>query len=142
MLTTAMKHQMIIQYNEERKQKQDEEVEKKKTKANFRLPSDGSDGQEVRKLHKLLCDDHQNKDVRREIKNKLGERPENQISPSMWVSLNPAYSMESHDKASVMRDTFQGKQEEAVDKVYFRRRDEHSQYAEFLFKSKVVLTKK
>ncbi|CDW75035.1 UNKNOWN [Stylonychia lemnae] len=65
-----------------------------------------------KKIHKILAVNNKNKDVREEIKDHLNEKPENQLSPGM----------------------------EPVDKIYFRRRDEASQYAEFLFKSKVKFT--
>ena len=43
---------------------------------------------------------------------------------------------------STFKDDFQGKVEEPVDKVYFRRRDEASMYAEAYFKNKIMVGKK
>ena len=40
---------------------------------------------------------------------------------------------------STFKDDFRGDIEEPVDKVYFRRRDEESMYAEAYFKNKVPL---
>ncbi len=37
----------------------------------------------------MLAVNNKNKDVREEIKDKLNERPENQLSPGMWLTLNP-----------------------------------------------------
>ena len=41
------------------------------------------------KIHKILGQDNRNKDIREELKAKLGEKPENQLSPNMWLTLNP-----------------------------------------------------
>jgi len=71
----------------------------------------------------------------------LDEKPENHLSPGMWLTMNPQYRIDNEHQ-SHFKETFKGEVEEPVDKIYFRRRDETSQYAEFLFKSKVVLSKK
>lgn len=42
-----------------------------------------------RKIHKILGQDNRNKDVREELKTKLDEKPENHLSPNMWLTLNP-----------------------------------------------------
>jgi len=41
------------------------------------------------KIHKILAVNNKNKDVREEIKGHLNEKPENQLSPGMWLTLNP-----------------------------------------------------
>ena len=40
------------------------------------------------------------------------------------------------------RDTFKGKREEAVDKVYFRKADWISKYSEAIQRSKILIQKK
>ena len=40
------------------------------------------------------------------------------------------------------RETFKGEKIEETDKVYFRKKDEISEYAECLYKSKALMTKK
>ena len=47
--------------------------------------------------------------------------------------------MDDNNFVTTIQETFKGEIEEPVDKIYFRRRDEHSQYAECLFKSKVSI---
>ena len=79
--------------------------------------------------------------MRNEIKARLGERPENSLAPYMWGALNPAYRLDEQSD-SRYKETFMGKSEEPVDKVYFRRKDGLADYAEALFKSKVVLAKR
>ena len=55
--------------------------------------------------------------------------------------MNPAYRIEKNDTTH-FKETFTGKREEEVDKVYFRTKDNLSNYAEALFQTKIVLTKK
>ena len=40
------------------------------------------------------------------------------------------------------RSTFQGRKEEATDKVYFRRKDDNTVYAEALFKERILFKPK
>lgn len=101
-----------------------------------------SDGESYKKVYKQLGDQHQNKDLRNAVKAKLDEKPENHISPGMWLTLNPQYRMDEEKQASEAKAQFKGASDEPVDKIYFRRRDEHSRYAESLFMTKQVLTKK
>ena len=92
-------------------------------------------------LFKKLSEDHYNKDVRKKVVKTITSKPENLLSPSIWIQMNPAYRLEKNDKTH-FRETFRGKRDEEVDKVYFRRKDNLSDYAEALFKSKLVLSKK
>eukprot|EP00347_Sterkiella_histriomuscorum_P017254 403350100 len=158
----AQKHKLIKEYNQDRDQKQElitviqyicrwEDYQETKKMKKTQLGQDPTQTQmpsyeeqmdgNYKKIHKILAVNNKNKDVREEIKDHLNERPENQLSPGMWLTLNPQYSLNQNMK-STFKDDFKGDIEEPVDKIYFRRRDEASQYAEFLFKSKVVLTKK
>ena len=45
-------------------------------------------------------------------------------------------------EATEFRDTFKGRKEEESDKVYFRKQDEVSRYAEALFKQQILVGKK
>ncbi len=44
---------------------------------------------EYKKLYKQLGAQNKNKDVRTEVKGKLDEKPENHLSPGMWMGINP-----------------------------------------------------
>ena len=54
----------------------------------------------------------------------------------------PGYTMEKHNQISSFKDTFQGKVDEPVDKIYFRQKDEISTFSEAMFKSKHILSNK
>jgi len=86
--------------------------------------------------------------LRKEIKQKLTEKSEYTISPVLWAQLNPCYSLEDNNKTTSSKEHY-GKigstpemEPDALDKVYFRRKDQLGDYAEALFKSKVVISKK
>ena len=54
----------------------------------------------------------------------------------------PGYTMNKHNQTSTFKESFQGKAEEPVDKIYFRQKDELNQYSEAYFKSKIILSGK
>ena len=56
--------------------------------------------------------------------------------------MNPAYRHENKMASTEFKSTFQGKKEEETDKVYFRKQDEVSRYAEANFKHKILEGKK
>jgi hypothetical protein len=57
----------------------------------------------------------------------------------MNLTINPRFQLGlEKDMCSTFKDDFRGEVEEPVDKVYFRRRDEASMYAEAYFKNKVL----
>ncbi len=72
----------------------------------------------------------------------LGQYIENQLSPSLWMGVNPSYRLENKMDSTEFRSTFKGVREEEVDKVYFRKMDEVSHFAEAMFKTKILMTKK
>lgn len=72
----------------------------------------------------------------------LDEYLENQMGPSLSMGINPNYRLENKMDCTQFRDTFKGHREEPVDKVYFRKQDEVSAYAEAMFKSSILMTKK
>ena len=67
---------------------------------------------------------------------------DNQLSTNMNINMIPGYTMNKHNQISSFKDTFQGKTEEPVDKIYFRRKDEINQYSEAYFTSKHILSSK
>ena len=117
MLTAAQKHKLIKEYNQEREQKwEDYQEQKKLKKTNMGVEDETGyyyqggqgiqeDGQNYKKIHKILATNNKNKDVREEIKGKLNERPENQLSPGMWLTLNPQYTLDQNLK-STFKDNF------------------------------------
>ena len=49
--------------------------------------------------------------------------------------------MDKHNQSSTMKETFKGRTEEPVDKIYFRQKDELNQYSEAWVKSKIIMTR-
>ena len=60
----------------------------------------------------------------------------------MWAGINPSYRLDSKMDETEFSATFKGKREEEVDKVYFRRMDEVSHFAEAVCRAKILMTKK
>ena len=90
------------------------------------------------KIHKTLGTNNRNKDVRMRVREELDEKVENQLTTGMNLTINPRFQLGlEKDMRSTFKDDFRGEVEEPVDKVYFRRRDEASMYAEAYFKNKV-----
>jgi hypothetical protein len=58
------------------------------------------------------------------------------------MGVNPSYRLDSKMDETEFSGTFKGKREEEVDKVYFRKMDEVSHFAEAMFKTKILMTKK
>ena len=75
-------------------------------------------------------------------KEHLDEYIENQLSPTLHYGMNPGYRHENKMDNTEFRSTFQGKKDEDTDKVYFRKQDEVSRYAEANFKHKILAGKK
>ena len=74
---------------------------------------------------------------------KITSKAENLTSPMMWIGMNPAYRLESNNKMTHASETFcKPKNAEETDKFYFRKRDGLSEYAEALFKSAVLISRK
>jgi hypothetical protein len=93
-------------------------------------------------LYKKLGRDNRNKDLRMEQQEFLGQYIENQLSPSLWMGANPAYRRDNTMDDTEFKSTFKGVREEEVDKVYFRKMDEVSRFAEAVCKTKILMTKK
>ena len=58
------------------------------------------------------------------------------------LNINPAYQIDEKGDCSHFRETFKGLKEEETDKVYFRKKDEMVDYAEAMFKTKLLFAKK
>ena len=72
----------------------------------------------------------------------LDEFLENKLSPTMWMSVNPNYRMENKMDMTQFKATHTGQKDEPTDKVYFRKKDEIIDYAEAMFRSKILINKK
>ena len=58
------------------------------------------------------------------------------------MGANPAYRRDNKMDDTEFKSTFKGVREEEVDKVYFRKMDEVSRFAEAVCKTKILMTKK
>ena len=94
---------------------------------------------EYGKLYKHLGNDNRNKDMRRQLKEEVNMYTDNQLSTNLHSNHISGYTMDKHNQISSFKDTFKGKCEEPVDKIYFRQKDELNQYSEAYFKSKSIL---
>ena len=72
----------------------------------------------------------------------MNEYIENQISPQLQASFNAGYRMDNTMDKTEFRDTFKGVKEEETDKIYFRKADEVSKFAEAQAKMKGVFGNK
>ena len=64
---------------------------------------------------------------------------DNQLGTSLNTNVTPGYTLTKHNQISHFKDTFQGKVEEPVDKIYFRQKDEINQFAEAKSKALIIL---
>ncbi len=80
--------------------------------------------------------------MRREAQTYLDTYLENQLSPMLWMQVNPNYRLDNKMDETQMKCTHTGAKDEPTDKVYFRKADEVSKFAEAMFKSKILVTKK
>ena len=94
------------------------------------------------KLYKHLGTDNRNKDVRRQLQEEVNMYTDNQLSTNLHQNHVPGYTMDKYNQISLFKSTFQGKVEEPVDKIYFRVKDEISEYAEAKEKSKGIFSSK
>lgn len=60
----------------------------------------------------------------------------------LWMQVNPNYRLDNKMDETQFKLTHTGAKEEPTDKVYFRKADEVSKFAEAMFKSKILVTKK
>ena len=136
----------MINFNNHReeifRQYQDEKYAKKiEAEKTGTLKNEKTDS-EYTKLYKKLGSDNRNKDVRRQLQEEIDMYTDNQLSTSLNQNFAAGYSMDKHNQISTMKDTFQGKVEEPVDRIYFRMKDEVNQYSEAYFRSKHILSSK
>ena len=144
-LTTAQKHDLMIQFNNHRDEVYQEYLEEKHSRK-MEEEKTGSKkdkaAKEYNKLYKHLGSNNRNKDVRRQLQEEVDMYTDNQLSCSLNQNIMPGYTMDKHNQISSFKDTFQGRQEEPVDKIYFRQKDEINQYSEAYFKSQHILSNK
>ena len=106
-------------------------------------PVEGLDcPEEYRKLYKQLGTKNNNKDVRMQLQSRLDSSIEAPMSPNLQLNINAGYHMDNGMAITTNRMTHTGEKVEETDKVYFRKRDEVSNYAEFMFKAKILINKK
>jgi hypothetical protein len=104
--------------------------------------ADNNGAHEYKKLFKHFGPDRKNKDLRIQMNDKINEEITTKLGPLMQLNINPAYQIEQRMDLTNFRETYKGEKVEATDKVYFRKKDDMIEYAECLFKSKVLMTKK
>jgi len=97
---------------------------------------------EFTKLYKHFGEKHNNKDVRLQMQAEISKELTSQLGPTMQLNINPSYQITQRMDVTNFRETFKGEKGEETDKVYFRKKDELSNYAEAWLKSKVLMTKK
>ena len=146
-LTTQQKHDLIISFNKHRDECYDHYLDgktaaKEETKKAATNKEEPSATKTYGKLYKHLGPDNRNKDVRRQLQEEVDMYTDNQLSTNLHVNHIPGYTMDKHNQISSFKDTFLGKTEEPVDKIYFRQKDEVNQYSEAYFKAKHILTDK
>ena len=144
-LTIAQKHDLITRFNEQREEMYNQyqtEKEAKKTEMAQSGTAKQKTASEYTKLYKQLGSNNTNKDVRRQLQEEVDMYTDNQLSTNMNINMIPGYSMNKYNQISSFKDTFQGKTEEPVDKIYFRQKDEINQYSEAYFTSKHILSSK
>ena len=144
-LTIAQKHDLITKFNEQRGDMYDSYCQDKTTRKEDMAKSGHvkeKSGSEYTKLYKQLGSNNQNKDVRRQLQEEVDMYTDNQLSTNMNINMIPGYTMNKHNQISSFKETFQGKTEEPVDKIYFRQKDEINQYSEAYFTSKHILSNK
>jgi hypothetical protein len=73
---------------------------------------------------------------------RINEEVTSKLGPLMQLNVNPAFQIEQRMDVTEFRETFKGEKVEETDKVYFRRKDDITEYAECMFKSKVLIDKK
>lgn len=97
---------------------------------------------EYKNLYKHFGPDHKNKDLRIQMQKKLNADLTSKMGPTMQLNINPSFQIDQRMDVTHFRETFKGERAEECDKVYFRRKDEISEFAECLCKSKALMTKK
>ena len=105
---------------------------------------EGSQGEkkEFSKLYKHFGENHNNKDVRIQMQGEINKEITSKLGPVMQININPSYQISQRMDVTNFRETYKGEKVEETDKVYFRKKDDLSNYTECWLKSKVLMTKK
>ena len=143
-LTTAQKHDLMIQFNQHRDGVFDNYQDSKQTRKDeeAKMGSTKNPKSEYNKLYKQLGSNNRNKDIREQLQEEVDMYTDNQLSTSLNQNMSPGFTMDKHNQISTFKDTFLGKTEEPVDKIYFRVKDDINIYSEAYFKSKHILSSK
>lgn len=99
-LTTAQKHDLMIQFNNHRDEIYSgyvEEKYKKKEEEEKTGTQKQKSGSEYTKLYKHLGTNNRNKDVRRQLQEEVDMYTDNQMSTSLNQNLLPGYTMDKHN---------------------------------------------
>ena len=129
---------MLIEYQTKRQEDYGKYLDEKAArKAGEEKKEEKPEG--YNKLYKQLGTSNRNKDIRKAQQEHLDEYLENQLSPVLSMNFNPNYRRENTMTSTQFRDTHVGRKEEPTDKVYFRKQDEVSAYAEAMFKCKDLI---
>ena len=142
MFTTAQKHDLLIQFNNYRDEEHTKYIAGKTMRKEDEIKTGTITSKPVtdyNKLYKKLGTDNRNKDVRRQLQDEVDMYTDNQLSTNMNQNMMPGYTMDKHNQISYFKDTFKGEQEEPVDKIYFRQKDELNQFAEARCKALIIL---
>jgi hypothetical protein len=96
-------------------------------------------------LAKELAPGENNKDLRNEIKQKILSKPEKHLSVGLWHQFNSGYTLDDYQNLnSTSKDTIGmiNKKPDTIpdpkDNYYSHKKDWQAEYAEYLFKNKVI----
>ena len=126
-ISTAQKHDLLIQFNQQREDLYENYLGDKRVKKEEEQKagtSKAKSGSDYTKLYKHLGPETKNKDVRMQLQEEVDMYTDNQLSTSLHQNHIPGYTMDKHNQISQFKDTFKGKTEEPVDKIYFRQKDQ------------------
>ena len=94
-LTTAQKHDLMLQFNDHRDDIYNQYLDQKQA-----AKAEGSEkaaATEYSKLYKQLGSNNRNKDVRKQLQEEVAMYTDNQLSTSMNQNMVPGYTMEKHN---------------------------------------------
>ena len=105
------------------------------------VPIDGLDAPNYNKLYKQLGTRNNNKEVRQQIQQRMDATIEAPMTLNFQLNQNPGYQMDNGMAVTTNRVNLTGSKTEETDKIYFRKKDEVSDYAEYKFKAQIIMRK-
>ena len=100
-LTTAQKHDLMIQFNDHREEVYngylDEKVVRKEEEVKSGTKKPDMSQSEFKKLYKQLGTNNKNKDVRRQFQDEVNMYTDNQLSTNMNGNVTSGYTMDKHN---------------------------------------------